>query len=114
MPFYIKENTFNKTKCNGCVHAMIVQASSANSPSVKCTMLGMFVGPIKECNQFLPHILAPIPVHMLMNAWLLGNVEDKKSPGKTIGFKRPAVFEQMPNLIDMQKVMEDDDEEDDD
>lgn len=84
MPFTIKSEI--KSKCDGCVHAMIVQPARDVEKVTMCNLLNnMAVGRILECNQFLPHVYAPIPSRFMVNAWSLTPDKDKKQ----VGFKPP-------------------------
>lgn len=84
MQFSIKQQ--QESKCEGCVHAHVVvprRASEGEKVTI-CKMLGFSIGPIRECNNFTPHIHAGIPPHMLMNAYMLDPIERKD---KQVGFQ---------------------------
>lgn len=48
-------------------------------------MLNAAVGPIIDCNQFVPHIHGPVPMHMVMQAWIMEPHKDDKR----VGFRPP-------------------------
>lgn len=84
MQFSIKHK--QTSKCEGCVHAHIITPAKAleGEKVTICKMLGFGVGPIRECNNFTPHVHSGIPIHMLASAWLL---DPKEQKDKQVGFR---------------------------
>ncbi len=85
MHFTLKDTS--KTKCSSCYHAHIVKPERTGTDITFCRLLGSAISPIKECNQHLPHMHAPVPVHMAMGAWL---IDGKQPETHRAGFRPPS------------------------